>query len=84
MAEGEGLARAGGGDRRLHRAEGLARWFGSLLLAVREGEQWRYVGRAGSGFNQEMLASLYAKLKPLITKTKPVDDKVPNSPAPPG
>jgi bifunctional non-homologous end joining protein LigD len=58
--------------------KGSRRWFGSLLLAVREGSKWRYVGRAGSGFNQEMLASLYAKLKPLITKTKPVEDKVPN------
>lgn len=58
--------------------KGSRRWFGSLLLAVREGSKWRYVGRAGSGFDQEMLASLYAKLKPLITKTKPVDDKVPN------
>jgi bifunctional non-homologous end joining protein LigD len=58
--------------------KGSRRWFGSLLLAVRDGSTWRYVGRAGTGFNQELLASLYAKLKPLITKTKPVDAKVPN------
>jgi bifunctional non-homologous end joining protein LigD len=53
-------------------------YFGSLLLAVREGKSWRYVGRAGTGFDRESLASIHAKLKPLITKTKPVAEKVPN------
>jgi bifunctional non-homologous end joining protein LigD len=58
--------------------KGERRGFGSLLLAVRDGDRWRYVGRAGSGFNHAMLASLYAKLKPLIVKTKPVAETVPN------
>jgi bifunctional non-homologous end joining protein LigD len=53
-------------------------YFGSLLLAVREGDHWRYVGRAGTGFDREMLASIHAKLTPLVTKTKPVTDKVPD------
>ena len=30
-------------------------YFGSLLLAVRDGNAWRYVGRAGTGFDREFL-----------------------------
>ena len=51
---------------------------GSLLLAVREGRHWQYVGRAGAGLDRAMLKSLHALLVPLITKTKPVEAKVPN------
>jgi bifunctional non-homologous end joining protein LigD len=57
---------------------GSRRYFGSLLLAVREGKHWRYVGRAGTGFDQAALKSLHALLVPLITKTKPVAPKVPD------
>ena len=53
-------------------------YFGSLLLAVREGDAWRYVGRAGTGFDRELLKSLHALMVPLITKTKPVAEKVPD------
>ena len=31
------------------------KYFGSLVLAVRDGKDWRYVGRAGTGFNRETL-----------------------------
>jgi len=58
--------------------KGERRFFGSLLLAVRDGKSWRYAGRAGTGFTHASLAELYRKLTPLITKTKPVDAKVPN------
>jgi bifunctional non-homologous end joining protein LigD len=57
---------------------GPRRYFGSLLLAVREGTAWRYVGRAGTGFDRAALKSLHALLVPLITKTKPVAAKVPD------
>jgi bifunctional non-homologous end joining protein LigD len=53
-------------------------YFGALVLAVREGNGWRYVGRAGSGFDRESLKSLHALMVPLITKTKPVAEKVPD------
>jgi bifunctional non-homologous end joining protein LigD len=53
-------------------------YFGSLLLAVRDGKSWKYAGRAGTGFTHATLRKLYSKLKPLITKTKPVTAKVPN------
>lgn len=51
-------------------------YFGALVLAVRQGSQWRYVGHAGTGFDEEMLQSLYEKMQPLKTKAKPVAAKV--------
>ena len=53
-------------------------YFGSLLLAVRDGKTWRYVGRAGTGFDQATLKSLHERMVPLITATKPVAEKVPD------
>jgi bifunctional non-homologous end joining protein LigD len=53
-------------------------YFGSLLLALRDGRGWKYAGRAGTGFSYATLRELYSKLKPLIIKTKPVTTKVPN------
>lgn len=48
--------------------------FGALLLAVPEPARggWRYVGRVGTGFNDDTLASLLAKMQPLARKTAPV------------
>src|SRR4029078_7239320 len=53
-------------------------YFGSLLLAVRDGKTWRYVGRAGTGFDQAALKSLHERMGALITETKPVAEKVPD------
>ena len=39
--------------------------FGALVLAVREGKAWRYVGHVGTGFSHAMLEELHAKLLPL-------------------
>jgi len=52
------------------------KYFGALVLAVRQGSHWRYVGHAGTGFDQEMLQSLYKTMQPLKTKAKPVIAKV--------
>ena len=54
------------------------KYFGALVLAVREGKGWKYAGRAGTGFNAEALRSLHRMMVPLITKTKPVEEKVPD------
>jgi bifunctional non-homologous end joining protein LigD len=58
--------------------KGQRRFFGSLLLAVRDGKTWKYAGRAGTGFTQAGLRELHEKLAPLITKAKPIAEKVPN------
>jgi bifunctional non-homologous end joining protein LigD len=52
------------------------KYFGALVLAVRKDLRWRYVGHAGTGFDEETLQSLYAKMQPLKTKAKPVAAKV--------
>jgi bifunctional non-homologous end joining protein LigD len=54
-------------------------YFGSLLLATREGRAWRYVGRVGTGFSADDLAALHAELKPLIQKKSPVTAVVPDA-----
>jgi len=54
-------------------------YFGSLLLAVRDGKAWRYVGRAGTGFDRESLKSVHALLVPLITDSRPIAEKVPDA-----
>ena len=46
---------------------GTRPYLGALVLAVRDGKQWRYVGNVGAGFSHAMLAELHKKLKPLIT-----------------
>jgi bifunctional non-homologous end joining protein LigD len=54
------------------------KYFGALVLAVREGRGWEYVGRAGTGFDAETLRALHEKMLPLITKAKPIAKKVPD------
>ena len=54
------------------------KYFGALLFAVREGKDWKYAGRAGTGFDAETLRSVYAKLVPLITDKKPIAARVPD------
>jgi len=56
-------------------------YFGALVLAVRQGQSWRYAGHAGTGFDAASLRSIYTKLKKLVRRRKPVSGKVPNEPA---
>jgi bifunctional non-homologous end joining protein LigD len=48
------------------RPEGSRRYFGALLLGAYENGKLRYVGKVGTGFNENTLASLYQRFKPLI------------------
>jgi bifunctional non-homologous end joining protein LigD len=45
---------------------------GSLLLGLREDDEWRYVGRVGTGFTAATLQQLQARLDPLVRSTPPV------------
>ena len=47
-------------------------YFGALVLGVYEDGKLRWVGNVGTGFDQKTLASLYAKLQPLIIAEVPV------------
>lgn len=57
-------------------------FFGSLLLGVYEGDDLVYVGHTGTGFDQETLAELRARLEPLRRPSSPfvVEPKA-NTPA---
>ncbi len=55
---------------------GARKYFGALVLAIKEGDHLKYVGHTGSGFNQQTLQEVYNKLKPLITDQSPVKEKI--------
>lgn len=48
--------------------------FGSLLLAVREGDEWRYAGRVGSGFDESGLEELLSRLERLEQSDSPLGE----------
>jgi bifunctional non-homologous end joining protein LigD len=48
--------------------------FGSLLLAVREGDEWVYAGRVGSGFDEQGLARLLSRLERLERRQSPLGE----------
>ncbi|HJS71071.1 MAG TPA: DNA ligase D [Gaiellaceae bacterium] len=48
--------------------------FGSLVLAVRKGKELEYVGNVGSGFTEDEIDRLLAKLRPLESDTPPFRD----------
>ena len=49
------------------------KYFGSLVLAVRDKskKRWVYAGHVGTGFDQAALKSIYAVMQPLRTDEKP-------------
>jgi bifunctional non-homologous end joining protein LigD len=49
---------------------------GALVLAVREGKAWRYVGHVGTGFSHATLKELHDKLSALRTSTSPFSVRV--------
>jgi len=54
------------------------KYFGSLVLAVRDKatKRWVYAGRVGTGFDYAALKSLYGTMEPLRADKKPFDEKV--------
>jgi bifunctional non-homologous end joining protein LigD len=54
------------------------KYFGSLVLAVRDpaNKRWVYVGHVGTGFDQAALRSLYKTMQPLRSDKKPFAQKV--------
>lgn len=47
---------------------GSRKYFGALLLGAYEGGMLRYVGKVGTGFTAQTLASLYRKFRPLVRR----------------
>ena len=54
------------------------KYFGSLVLAVRDkaNKRWIYAGHVGTGFDQAALKSIYETMQPLRTDKRPFAEKV--------
>ncbi|MFZ0141760.1 MAG: non-homologous end-joining DNA ligase, partial [Aeromicrobium sp.] len=46
---------------------------GSLLLAMPDGDGWRYIGRVGTGFTDRVVRDLTERLKAIERKTAPLE-----------
>ncbi len=53
--------------------------FGALLLGVYEDERLVYVGRVGTGFTEQDLRDLRARLDPLVTPVSPFANPIPKA-----
>ena len=51
-------------------------YFGALVLAMRDGKAWRYIGHVGAGFSHAALEELHGKLAPLQTAKSPFAARV--------
>jgi bifunctional non-homologous end joining protein LigD len=55
--------------------QGSRSHFGALVLGLHDEGELHWVGNVGTGFDERTLASLDAKLKPLVTKTCPFAER---------
>lgn len=55
---------------------GGRKYFGALVLAIRDEDGLKYAGHTGSGFTEQTLKEVYEKLKPLHTTKSPFKEKV--------
>ena len=55
---------------------GARKYFGALVLGVKDNGKLKYVGHTGSGFNYQSLVEMYKRLQPLVQKDSPFDEKV--------
>ena len=55
--------------------QGDREYFGALVLGVHKDGELRWVGNVGTGFDQKLLAGIYARLEPLITKKCPFAER---------
>lgn len=50
--------------------------FGSLHLAKKTNDEYRYMGKVGTGFDGEKMKEIFSKLKTLSVVKKPIADKI--------
>lgn len=55
---------------------GARKYFGALILAVKNGSKLKYIGHTGGGFNQNSLKEMYEKLQPLVQEKSPFNEKI--------
>ncbi|MDQ6757452.1 MAG: DNA ligase D, partial [Bacteroidota bacterium] len=55
---------------------GARKYFGALVLGIKNGNKLKYIGHTGSGFNQKSLKEMWDFLQPLKQSQSPFDEKV--------
>ena len=55
---------------------GSRKFFGALVLGIKDGDKLKYIGHTGSGFNQQSLKEMWDLLQPLKQTKSPFDEKV--------
>jgi len=55
---------------------GTRKYFGALVLGLKQKDSFKYIGHTGSGFNSRNLKEVYDLLKPSIQKGSPFDGPV--------
>jgi len=60
---------------------GSRKYFGALILGVRNGKKLKYIGHTGGGFNQVSLKDIFAKLQPLRQPNSPFEHRIPTNAA---
>jgi bifunctional non-homologous end joining protein LigD len=55
---------------------GGRKYFGALILAVKDGNELKYIGHTGTGFNYSSLKEMYEMLQPLVREKSPFNEKI--------
>ena len=55
---------------------GSRKYFGALILGIKDGKKLKYVGHTGSGFNHKSLKEMWDLLQPLKQAFSPFDEKI--------
>ena len=55
---------------------GARKYFGALVLGIKDGDKLKYIGHTGSGFNQQSLKEIWNLLQPLKQSRSPFNEKV--------
>ena len=55
---------------------GSRKYFGALVLGIKDGDKLKYIGHTGSGFNQQSLKEMWDLLQPFKQTKSPFDEKV--------
>ena len=55
---------------------GSRKYFGSLVLAIKEKNGLKHVGHAGTGYSDKMLKEIYEQLQPLLQTSSPFKESV--------
>ena len=55
---------------------GARKYFGALVLGIKDGDKLKYIGHTGSGFDEQTLKEMWNLLQPLKQSKSPFDEKV--------